>query len=170
MITGPVGVGKSTVLGEAARLLREAGVPGASLDLQDVEGVWPPPPDDPWNERISHRNLASVWANFKAAGADRLLLARVLEARSLMWRIRVAVPGAAISVVRLRAPADVLAQRIRHREAGRDPTWYLGAAAYLVRSMERREVGDYVIDTSGRSPADVAQEALTLTGWLPKRE
>jgi adenylylsulfate kinase-like enzyme len=33
LVTGPVGVGKSTVAAEAARLLRQAGVPHALVDL-----------------------------------------------------------------------------------------------------------------------------------------
>ena len=37
------------------------------------------PADDPWNERVSHRNLACMRANFRQAGADRLILVRVLH-------------------------------------------------------------------------------------------
>jgi adenylylsulfate kinase-like enzyme len=33
LVTGPVGVGKSTVAAEGARLLRQAGVPHALVDL-----------------------------------------------------------------------------------------------------------------------------------------
>jgi hypothetical protein len=125
LITGPVGVGKSTVAAQAAWLLREANVPHALVDLAWIEQCWPVPADDPWNERLSHRNLASLWANFREAGADRLILVRVLEARSLLRRVAEAVPGAEITVVRLRAPLAVLHTRIRSREAS-DPGWFSG--------------------------------------------
>ena len=87
LITGPVGVGKSTIAAEAAWLLRQADVPHALIDLDRIEQCWPVPADDPWNERVSHRNLACMWANFRQAGADRLIFARVLETRRSRLRV-----------------------------------------------------------------------------------
>jgi hypothetical protein len=171
LLTGPVGVGKSTVAHEASGLLSDAKVAHALVDLARVGACWPAPPDDPWNERLAHRNLACMWSNFRAAGAERLLLCRVLEARSLLRHIVAAVPGAEITVVRLCAPLQVLQERIRAREAGRDPDWYLEAAAYLAEAMERSAVEDYCIDNVGRSAHEVAEQALRLAGWLePDRE
>src|ERR1700756_1352350 len=94
VITGPVGVGKSTVPNEAAWLLPQADVPPALVDLDRIEQCWPVPADDPWNERVSHRNLACMWANFRQAGADRLILVCVLGARSLLRRGTEAGAGA----------------------------------------------------------------------------
>src|SRR5437899_2568093 len=81
LITGPVGVGKTTIASEAADLLRKAQITYALVDLPEIANAWPPPADDRWNERLTHRNLAAMWANFKEAGAGRLLLCRVLEER-----------------------------------------------------------------------------------------
>lgn len=167
MLTGPVGVGKSTALSEIARLLTQANMPHAAVDLAVIGRAWPAPADDPWNERVIHRNLACMWANFRVAGAERLVLARVLEARSLLRHVEAAVPGAAITVVRLRATLPVLEARIRHREQGGDPTWFLRAAAYLVDVMEQPEIADYVVDNERGPIADVAAQALRLVGWLP---
>jgi predicted kinase len=93
------------------------------------------------------------------------LLERVLEARSLLERVTTAVPGAEITVVRLRAPVAVLHERILAREAG-DPSWFLGAADYLDGVFETAAVEDVAVDNVGRSPVDVAAEALRLAGWL----
>jgi len=124
LITGPVGVGKSTVAAEAARLLREATIPHALVDLAWIEQCWPVPADDPGNERLTHRNLACMWANFRQVGAGRLLLVRVLEARSLLRQVAEAVPGAEITVVRLRAPLAVLhAASAPGRPATRAGSW-----------------------------------------------
>jgi hypothetical protein len=82
-------------------LLSDAGVPHASVTLSDIGRLHPPPVDDEWNERIAHRNLRLLWRNYAAEGAERLLLERVLETRSLLERIVSAVPGADITVVRL---------------------------------------------------------------------
>jgi hypothetical protein len=166
LITGPVGVGKSTVAAEAARLLREAGVPHALVDLAWIGQCWPVPADDPWNERLIHRNLACMWANFQRAGADRLLLARVLEARSLLRYVVQAVPGAEITVVRLGAPLAVLQARIRSREATGDPSWFLGAAAHTAQVLEGAGVEDHLVNNQDRAVWEVAEEVLRLVGWL----
>ena len=168
VITGPVGVGKSTIAAEAAWLLRQAEVPHALVDLDRIEQCWPVPADDPWNERVSHRNLACMWANFRQAGADRLIFARVLETRSLLRRVTAAVPGAQITVVRLRAPLAVLHERIRTREAS-DPEWFLGAAAYTAEVFERAQVEDHLVDNENRPATAVAEEVLHRVGWLASR-
>jgi predicted kinase len=165
LITGPVGAGKSTVAAEAARLLREANVPHAVVDLAWMEQCWPVPVDDPWNERLIHRNLACIWANFRQAGADRLILVRVLEARSLLRHVANAVPGAEIIVVRLRAPLAVLHARIRSREAS-DPSWFVGAATHTAEALEQARVEDHLVDNQDRPVAAVASEVLRLAGWL----
>jgi hypothetical protein len=165
VITGPVGVGKSTIANEAAWLLRQADVPHALVDLDRIEQCWPVPADDPWNERVSHRNLACMWANFRQAGADRLILVRVLEARSLLRRVTEAVPGAQVTVVRLRAPLAVLHERIRSREAS-DPAWFLGAATHTAEVFEQARVEDHLVDNENRPATVVAEEVLHRVGWL----
>src|SRR5262249_25298851 len=137
LFTGATASGKSTIAGEASALLRDARVPHAFVDLARIGSSWPVPDDDPWNEPLLHRDLGCMWANSRAAGARRLLLCRVLEARSLLRHVVEAVPGADVTVIRLRAPLPVLQARIRAREAAADPAWYLGAAAYLVEALER---------------------------------
>jgi hypothetical protein len=165
VITGPVGVGKSTIANEAAWLLRQADVPHALVDLDRIEQSWPVPPDDPGNERVSHRNLACMWANFRQAGADRLIFARVLETRSLLRRVTKAVPGAQITVVRLRAPLAVLHERIRSREAS-DPDWFLDAATHTAEVFEQAHVEDHLVDNENRPATVVAEEVLHRVGWL----
>jgi len=166
LLTGPVGAGKSAVAAVAAWLLREAGIAHALVDLAGIGLCWPAPADDPWHERLLHRNLACMWANFQRAGAERLLLTRVLEARSLLRHVVAAVPGAQITVVRLRAPLPLLEARIRAREAG-DASWFLGAAAHTAAVLERAAPEDHLVDNIDRPVAAVAAEVLRVAGWLP---
>lgn len=166
MLSGAVGAGKSTVGAEVARQLREAGVPGAFVDLAVIGQAWPPPLDDRWNERLVHDNLACMWANFLAAGASRLVLSRVLEDRSLLGRVEAAVPGADITVVRLRVPLATIEARLRAREAPRPADWYIDAARYHVDRMEAVGVEDHVVDNDKDQPGDVATTILRRIGWL----
>jgi hypothetical protein len=106
-----------------------------------------------------------MWANFRQAGADRLILARVLETRSLLPRVKTAVPGAQTTVVRLRAPLAVLHERIRCREAG-DPDWFLDAATHTAKVFEQAQVEDHLVDNENRPAAAVAGEVLHRVGWL----
>jgi predicted kinase len=95
----------------------------------------------------------------------RLIVVGVLEARSLLQRVAEAVPGAAITVVRLRAPLPVLHARIRSREAG-DPGWFLGAATHTANVLEQASVEDHLVDNQDRPVAAVAAEVLRRAGWL----
>lgn len=167
VITGAVGAGKSTIAAEVFRLLRETGVASAFVDLAALCNAWPPPPDDPWNERLVHANLACMWSYLAAAGARCLVVCRVLEARSLLRHIAAAVPGAQITVIRLQAPLSLLHARVRAREAG-DPGWYLEAATYLAGKLETAGVEDHTVDNDGRPPGEVAAEVLRVAGWPPR--
>jgi chloramphenicol 3-O-phosphotransferase len=70
-----------------------------------------------------------------------------------------------VVVVGLRAPLELIHARVRSREAG-DPGWFLDAATNLVERLRDAGVADHMVDNDGRSPSDVAREALRLTGWL----
>jgi hypothetical protein len=116
VVTGPVGVGKSTVLQQADALLVEAAVRHATVELEDIARSWPAQSGVRGNADIAYRNLASVWANYSAAGADRLLLGLLLEQRSDLLAVYEAIPGAEITVVRLNAPLPLIEERLRLRE------------------------------------------------------
>ena len=165
VLTGPVAVGKTTVAHEAVELLKSAGIPTAFADLPALGVCLPPPPDDPWNERLVHANLAAVWQNFRAAGAQRLIVARVLENRTLRNQLEEAVPGAAVTTVRLSARIEVLEERILARYPF-NPGWYLAAARNLVTSMAKSRAEDHVVAGDAGTPVEIAVAVLRAAGWL----
>ena len=168
VINGPVGVGKSSVLGEVSDLLAEAGIAHCSLDLDALSQTFPSPEDDPFNLLLATNNLRAVWANAAAAGAERLVLASVVESEAHLQMMMSAVPDAEPFVCRLCAPVAVLHQRLRRREIGSALDWHLYRAGELAEILEDSGVGDVVIDTSDRPLRDIATEILEAADWLPR--
>jgi predicted kinase len=76
-----------------------------------------------------------------------------------------AVPGADVTVVRLRAPIAVIEERLRLREPQDALAWYIDAARELVPRLEWASVEDHVIDNVDISLTDVATRVLAVAEW-----
>ncbi|MGI8858731.1 MAG: hypothetical protein ACR2HO_01025 [Rubrobacteraceae bacterium] len=166
-ITGPGGVGKTTVALEVSRQLEASGVGHALIDMDELDRLFPPPPGDPCKSGLTTRNLAAMWTNFREAGASRLVLVAVMRSpeRELPY-INAAIPAADILVVRLRVAGETLSERVWRREVGS------GGEAQIRRSLdqscewEREPVnGQLIVETSGRSITEIAAEILQRSGW-----
>ena len=166
IITGSVGVGKTTVAHEVGRLLRPSGVPYAVVDMDALAGSYPPPPEDGFNARMALRNLASIWRNYADAGVRRLVLAYVFENRSELEPVGQAVPGAELTVVRLHATHHALRERVAHRERGSSREWHLHRAVELADLMDRERIEDHLVHTDGRDVIEVARAILEQTRWI----
>jgi predicted kinase len=163
LVTGPIGVGKTAVLHEADELLIAADAHHATVELEELARCWHRM--DRARAALVYRNLAAVWSNFAAAGASRLLLAGLVETRSDLRLVSEAVPGAAITVVRLQAPVSVLEQRIRLREPGA-PEDNIDGARWWTEHLDEARPEDHLVETADRPVGDVAREVLQLAGWL----
>jgi adenylylsulfate kinase len=167
LVTGPVGVGKTTLIDAMGRVLRDAEVPHATVDFDQLTAAYPRSPDDDvWGTDLGLANLAAIWQNYRAIGASRLLLAQVIENRKELDGFRNAVPGAEIVVVRLRASPSTLQQRVRARGESRGMEWHLKRAVELATLMDEQSVEDFVVETEDRSPLELARQTLQLVGWL----
>jgi hypothetical protein len=164
VVTGPIGVGKTAVLYEADSLLIETDGRHATVELEDIARCWTKAAE---SSRASfvYQNLAALWSNFAAAGASRLLLSALVERRSELERVSQAVPGAAVTVVRLHAPLPVLEQRIRRREAAA-PDGELDGARWWTRHFDDEQPEDYLFETDKRPVREIAREVLRLAGWV----
>jgi adenylylsulfate kinase len=179
LITGPLGVGKTTVLDAVADRLRAAHVPFAAVDLDALAWAHPPAPgDDPYRNLLMFRNLASVWRNFRDSGATRLVCAYVVESRDELDRYRAAIPGAAVTVARLRASEDTLERRLSRRLAHSDLVdgqvrlderarreRRAARSRELAELMDRAKVEDLIVETDGRDVDAIARDVLRLAGW-----
>lgn len=166
VLTGPVGVGKTTVAVAISELLDGVGMAHAMVDADQLRWCYPAPAHDPFRTALGLRNLAAVWANYWAEGAERLILADVVEHRADVAGYREAIPGAVILVVRLRASLPTIERRLAGRETGAGLEWHVQRAAELATLMEHNRVGDVLIDTEEKSAAVIAREAVACARWL----
>ena len=166
VITGPVGVGKTTVGLEVSGQLDQASVAHAFVDVDALRWCYPRPTGDRFRAALAMQNLAAIWPNFQRAGARRLVLADVLESRAELRRIETAVPGAGVRVVRLRASPSALAARVQQREQGLARGRLVERAAELAQLMDRVQVEDLLVQTDERTISELASEIVSWSGWL----
>ena len=163
-ISGPVGVGKSTVLVEIHDLLSAREVPHACVERHAL--AYSSPERGYFNEDVLAVNLASVWANFRAAGAERLVVAGVVERPEDLEVYRRAVPGARITVCRLTAAEDTRLERLRGREVGAGLDWHLARTVELERILDEVRLHDFAVSNdAGRPVREAALEVLARAGW-----
>ena len=165
ILTGPVGVGKTIVAEELSKLLREMRVAHAVVDMDWLRSCYPSPEHDPFHTDLGLQNLATVWTNYRAAGARRLVLVDIVETRSALTTYQAAIPDADILVVRLNATLPTILRRLERRETGASLTWHRRRAAELVGQMEEKAVEDLLIQTEGKTVVAIAREVLSRTGW-----
>lgn len=163
LITGTVGVGKTSVGEEVSEILTTRQVPHAFVDLDALANSWPT--QGRFNEELAFRNLASVWANFQAAGAERLVVAFVAESRDDLKRYEEAVPGAELTICRLVASQETREARLRAREVGSGLSWHLNRTVELENILQAVALEDFCVENEGRSLEAVALEVLQKAGW-----
>jgi len=167
VITGPVGVGKTTIGSAVADLLSDAEQSNGLIDIDALRWAFPRPADDPHHVALGLRNLAAVAANYRHAGVRRLILVDIVESRAQVANYQEAIPDAAIQVVRLHAAPATIAARITGRETSQaSHDWHQHRAVELAALFARECVEDFLIDTDDKTPTAIAAEILHHTGWL----
>jgi len=166
VVTGAVGAGKSTIGSAVSDLLSEGQRPHALVDMDGLRSCYPRPTADPFNTALGLRNLAAVWVNYQATGAERVIIVDVVETLEQRGEYLRAIPGADLQIVRLTASVATLQRRLAGRERGESLRWHQARAAELTALMDARGIGDHVIDTEGQTIDQVAAEVLKRVGWL----
>ena len=99
-----------------------------------------------------------MWANLRDAGALRLILTMVASSiEDELPRIREAIPGAALILVRLHISGHDLLQRVRRREVGSPYDYQVSRTVEYAYLMWREPAEDrLVVDTWGRTVGEIA--------------
>ncbi|QPP08432.1 AAA family ATPase [Streptomyces bathyalis] len=179
-LCGATGVGKSTVGFEVYQKALRAGHAAAYVDVGQLGFCGPVMADDPGNHRVKARNLAALWQTFRAAGARRLIVVGPVEDEDTIRTYAGELPAATLTLCRLRASRDRLAERILQR--GQGGSWAQPgdplkgrSTAHLLRVadraaaeadvLERAAIGDLSVDTDRRTVEEVADAVVARTGW-----
>ncbi|MBG0564531.1 hypothetical protein [Actinoplanes aureus] len=185
-ISGPAAIGKSTVGWLVYHQLRQAGTHAAFVDLDQIGFHRPARAADPGNHRLKAANLAAVWREFRASGAECLVAVGPLERPEGLEAYATALPATTITLCRLTASRAVLAERVTRRGHGLKPANGMAGdeligqpAARLAEVVDRSArildrltgVGDLDVDTDRRPPEEIATEirrkwiSATARGW-----
>lgn len=166
VISGPVGVGKSSVGGELSEYLEQEWTPHTFIDFDQLRYTFPRPSDDPWGNRLGLKNLVDVWKNCSQSGSLNLVVAYVVEKKYFLDDIRAAIPGSHIVTFQLAAKTATLEARVGKREIGSGLEWHVQRAAELSEILSQEDAPcDYRITTDDRSVTDIAAEIAGLVDW-----
>lgn len=163
-VNGTVGAGKSTL---ANALSAAEQRPHAVIDLDHVRRLSPAPSHDRFNHELELENLRSIAVNYRRAGAERFILAGVIEDSAEVGRYVDALHSTGMLVCRLVARRDVVESRLRHRHRD-DPDglrWHLHRVGELADILDAAALDDLVLDSSDVAPAHLASTVRQAAGW-----
>jgi len=165
-ISGPVGVGKSTIGAEVAQILKKKEIPHTFIDFDQIRYTYPSPADDPWGNRLGLENLHAIWTNCAKAGALNLVVSYVVEEKSFIDSILEIIPEGDVSTIQLSANSDTLKSRLVGREMGNSLEWHVNRAEELNSSLyDVKTPCNHRIDTDLRAIPEIAEEIVELIIW-----
>ena len=164
VITGAMGSGKTTIMGEVSDLLAVRGLIHAAIDIDAFGNAY-----DPSGVidlmAMAYQNVAAAVRNYAAQSVTTLVMAGAIETRDELAQLRAAVGATALVVCRLMAPLATMQQRIRAREPGIWQQTYVDRVAALEEALNKAAVEDFTVVNDGARPVtDVAREILQRAG------
>ncbi|QOT20127.1 AAA family ATPase [Paenarthrobacter sp. YJN-D] len=163
-VNGTVGVGKSTL---ADALSATEKVSHAVIDLDAIRRLSPAPSSDRFNHELELLNLQSLTDNYRVAGAQRFIIAGVIETEAEIARYVDALSSEGMFVCRLVARSDVLESRLRfrHRNDPEGLLWHLDRVEELSNILESADIEDLVLDSSDIPASELAKAVRRAAGW-----
>jgi predicted kinase len=166
VVTGSMGSGKTTMIGELSDLLASRGIAHAAIDI-DAFGNAHDPLDAIDLAAVAYRNVAAAVGNYAARGVSTFVLAGAIETAAELTQLQEAVGTTDVVVCRLGAPIAVMQDRIRRREPGMWQQKYVDRVAMLEATLDRAGLEDFAVANDGSRPiTSVAEEILQRAGWL----
>jgi hypothetical protein len=173
LITGPAGIGKSTLCWEIGAQLAAAELPHAIIETDELDRVFPRPTAEqldalrPGTTDVSALNLAAMWGTYRALGHTRLIMSGVmLHLKSEYQWISQAIPDAKITTVRLVGSESTLLTRLDQREIGSGRDEQAQRSLRQLKRMSGEPAGAAtIIQTDDKAPTELTRMVLKAVGW-----
>jgi nucleoside-triphosphatase THEP1 len=166
LVTGTIGSGKSALAEELSLILHERGDQHALIDLDGLGQCYPGLPDDPYNTRLTFANLALVWPNFRARHIRYAVLAHLVERAAELAEVTAALENAELIVVRVIAPPELCAERLRAREISGDLLErHLRRSPVLAKALDELAIEDFTVSNDRRPIREVGLDVIERLGW-----
>ncbi|WNM27623.1 GNAT family N-acetyltransferase [Demequina capsici] len=170
IVNGTIGAGKTAVAAGVLDALGDRGARVAFLDADAVCQAAPARESDPYHQELMFAAMSRLAPLYRQRGYGCVVVARVVEAPedrarwSLAFASEVGAPE--VVVARVTAPLDERRARIDVREPeGRWRDWAHARTVELDDVLETQALDDVVVENSGRSARDTAEELLAEIGW-----
>jgi len=187
LICGPTGVGKSTVGFGLFGNLQADGRTAAYLDLQQLGFIADLPGDAPGGHEVVAGCVADLWEQYRAVGAQDLVLTGKVEQAADVQRYRDALGATPLVVCCLHTSPEALRDRILARTRGggpmlagdallgltaEDADFVLHDALIQQGRLETGQLADVTLETADKSPDVITQSARAafdrLSGPAPE--
>jgi hypothetical protein len=164
LVGGRAGVGKSSVGYEIHEQLSAAGIRHCLIEGDNLDMAYPAP----WEHHLAERNLAAMWANYRALGYRRMIYtntASVLE--KVIGELTAAMgDDPQVTGVLLTCSDATARRRLAQREIGSALDGHVERSAQMARRLDRHAPAwVHRIATDERTVADIAAEIISLTAW-----
>ncbi len=165
-IGGPSGVGKSSVGLEMHAQLSAADVSHCVIDGDFLDMAYP----TPWEHGLAERNLAAIWANYRALGYTRLIYTNTVSVLPTVMQALLDAMGGNVEAVAvlLTCTEDTARQRLTQREKGSALNRQIELSTQMAVALEATCPSTvHRVPTDTCSIQSVAAAVIRLTGWLP---
>lgn len=163
-VNGTVGAGKTTLAGALSAIEPTA---HAVVDLDEIRRLNFSSLADPFNHELELENLRALAGNFRRAGAEKFILAGVIEDRAEIARYLDALGSDGMLICRLVARAEVLSDRLSRRHAT-DPealAWHRRRVGELTQILDAAAVDDLILDSSDTVAVELARSVRRAAAW-----
>jgi adenylylsulfate kinase len=160
LLTGTMGSGKTSILGEIVDILESRNIEHAAIDMDWLGAGHPEIVSD-----LRYHNLSSILTNYQTAGISMFVLARAME-RDEFEEFKTFVPNASIVVARVTTDLELIVDRMRLRETGMNQNQYIERVTVLDGLLNKAAIEDFSIANDNRSIYEVALEVLEKALWI----
>lgn len=163
-IGGRSGAGKSSVANELHAQLSVAGVQHCVIEGDNLDLAYPPP----WEHGLAERNLAAIWANYRALGYRRMIYTNTASVFGTVIGALTAAMGdqPRVTAVLLTCSDATARKRLAEREIGSALDSHVERSDLMAGRLDAQVPASvHRVPTDDRGVSDIAAEILVRTGW-----